>query len=112
MPRRQARFMNGVPELLLLRLLAEREMYGYELVGAIRERSRGAFPLGEGVIYPLLHSLEADGLLSTRSEPVRGRTRHYYRLTKKGRKRLAELQGEFTRVRDLVTDMLENPSVA
>lgn len=104
--------MNGVPELLILRLLAEEEMYGYELVRAIHARSDGEFPLGEGVIYPLLHSLESDGLLKTRSEECKGRVRLYYRLTRKGTKRLGELRDEYSRVRDLITSMLERPSLA
>ena len=51
-------FMNGVPELLLLQLLATREMYGYELVQSIREQTAEAIQLSEGVVYPTLHALE------------------------------------------------------
>ena len=50
-------FMNGVPELLILRLLRNREMYGYEIVQAIREETDDVVALGEGVVYPLLHAL-------------------------------------------------------
>ncbi|MFK7895310.1 MAG: PadR family transcriptional regulator [Myxococcota bacterium] len=112
MARRQSRFINGVPELLILRLLSQDEMYGYQLVRTIRETTQGEFPMGEGVIYPLLHSLEADGFLKTRSEEIKGRMRHYYRLTRKGERRLSELSGEFMRVRDIVTSLLEKPSLA
>jgi PadR family transcriptional regulator, regulatory protein PadR len=68
-------FMNGVPELLVLRLLSEREMYGYELVQAIRERTGEAISLGEGVVYPALYALERSGALSSRRKAVNGRTR-------------------------------------
>ena len=52
-------FMNGVPELLILRTLEAREMYGYELVQAIQARTNQAIKIGEGVVYPALHALEA-----------------------------------------------------
>jgi len=51
-------FMNGVPELLILRLLNEKEMYGYELVQAIRERTDAVVAVGEGVVYPVLQDCQ------------------------------------------------------
>src|SRR5262249_13940191 len=63
-------FMNGVPELLVLRLLSNDEMYGYELVQAIRDRTQGAITLGEGVVYPTLHALEKGGALKSRRKTV------------------------------------------
>ena len=65
-------FMSGVPELLLLRLLEQREMYGYELVKAIRLVTEEAISLGEGVIYPVLHSLERNGALRAKRKKVGG----------------------------------------
>ena len=91
-------FLNGVPELLVLQLLAQRERYGYELVQAVREASGAAFNFGEGCIYPYLHYLEEGKLVTGRRATVEGRTRLYYRLTAKGQKRLAELIGEWKRV--------------
>jgi len=91
-------FMSGVPELLLLRLLNSREMYGYELVRSIKEVTGEAISLGEGVIYPVLHSLERNGSLKARRKPVGGRTRVYYSLTRQGRGRLADLQEDWRRI--------------
>ena len=54
-------FLNGVPELLILSLLAGRPMYGYELVQAIRQSTQGTLEFGEGCVYPVLHRLEAEG---------------------------------------------------
>ena len=82
-------FLNGVPELLLLSLLARRPMYGYELVQAIRRSTGGTLEFGEGCVYPILHRLEADGLLGGKRETVGGRSRVVYRVTAKGSKRLA-----------------------
>ena len=66
MPETNPSFLSGVPKLLIRRLISEREMYGYELVQAIRARSGVAISFGEGVIYPVLHTLERGGALSAR----------------------------------------------
>src|SRR5487761_1372664 len=84
-------FMNGVPELLILRLLQQEEMYGYEIVQAIRERTDAVIAIGEGVVYPVLHGLEHDGALRSRRKTVNGRSRIYYSVTRAGSRRLADL---------------------
>ena len=91
-------FMNGVPEFLILRLLTRQEMYGYELVEAIRLATGQAISLGEGVVYPALHALEAKGALKSREKAVNGRTRVYYSVTRKGEKHLAELASQWDRL--------------
>ncbi len=101
-------FMSGVPELLLLRLLNEQEMYGYELVRSIKQVTKEAISLGEGVIYPVLHSLERNGALKSRRKAVGGRTRVYYALTKKGRDRLAKLRNDWSRIQGGVAIALES----
>ena len=105
-------FMSGVPELLLLQLLGQREMYGYELVKSIRLVTEEAITLGEGVIYPVLHSLERNGALRAKRKSVDGRTRVYYSLTAKGRKRRDRLQNEWQRIQSGITAALEIPGVA
>jgi PadR family transcriptional regulator PadR len=83
-------FLNGVPELLVLTLLARRPMHGYDLVQAIKADSEGALTFGEGCIYPILHQLEAKGFLESEKEKVQGRSRHIYSVTKHGKRRLQE----------------------
>lgn len=83
-------FLNGVPELLVLHQLSRRPMHGYELVQAIRTSTDQAFEFGEGCIYPILHRLEADRMLSASRETVAGRSRVVYQVTDEGRKQLAE----------------------
>jgi PadR family transcriptional regulator PadR len=83
-------FLNGVPELLLLHLLSRRPMHGYELVQAIKQATNRELQFGEGCIYPILHRLEAQGVLSASAESVAGRSRVVYRLTPKGRKQLGD----------------------
>lgn len=105
-------FMSGVPELLLLRLLDQNEMYGYELVRSIRTVTGEAISLGEGVIYPVLHGLERNGALKSKRKPVAGRTRVYYSLTSKGRQRLQKLQDDWLRIQGGITNALEMPGHA
>jgi PadR family transcriptional regulator PadR len=89
-------FMNGVPELLVLRLLEQEEMYGYEIVQAIRSRTEAVIAVGEGVVYPVLHGLERDGALTSRRKTVNGRSRIYYSVTPAGSHRLADLSEAWT----------------
>lgn len=105
-------FMSGVPELLLLRQLAQREMYGYELVKSIRLVTAEAISLGEGVIYPVLHSLERNGALTAKRKAVGGRTRVYYSLTAKGKRRLDSLGREWNRIQSGINASLDAPSHA
>lgn len=91
-------FLNGVPEMLVLQLLLRREMYGYQLVKALQAESAQQFSFGEGCVYPLLHYLEEEKLVSSRDAEVDGRSRYYYRCTARGEKRLAQLSSEFEQV--------------
>ncbi len=105
-------FMNGVPELLILRLLEQEEMYGYEIVQAIRERTGEVIAVGEGVVYPVLHGLEKDGALRSRRKTVNGRSRIYYSVTPAGRRRLEELSKVWTNITSAVQGMLTGGSYA
>lgn len=108
MPARQTNpnFMNGVPELLILRLLQQQEMYGYEIVQAIRSRSGAAIEVGEGVVYPVLHGLEHEGALQSRRKTVNGRSRIYYSLTPEGANRLADLCSSWTALTGAIHNLL------
>ena len=91
-------FLNGVPELLILWILSQRPMYGYQLVQAIKRSSGGVLEFGEGCVYPILHRLEGQGLLSARRETVAGRNRVVYRATRAGRKQLAGSTAAWRRI--------------
>lgn len=99
-------FMNGVPELLILRLLQQEEMYGYEIVQAIHSRTGAAISVGEGVVYPVLHGLEQDGALRSRRRTVNGRSRIYYSVTAAGSRRLADLSEVWTNLTRAIQTML------
>ena len=83
--------VKGSTAPIVLRLLSEREMYGYEIVKVVNDRTNGAFQWKEGTLYPCLHQLEADGLVSsTWREAPTGKQRKYYRITRTGRAELAK----------------------
>ena len=99
-------FMNGVPELLILRLLQHEEMYGYEIVQAIRDRTDAVIAVGEGVVYPVLHGLENDGALRSKRKTVNGRSRIYYSVTAAGSRRLAYLSTTWNNLAGAIQSML------
>lgn len=99
-------FMNGVPELLILRLLLHQEMYGYEVVQALRDQSGAMFAFGEGVVYPVLHGLEKAGAVTARRKIVAGRSRVYYALTPAGRQRLDGMASDWSSLADAIRDFL------
>ena len=82
--------MRGAGPVAVLKLLERGEMYGYELVRALDERSEGVLGMGQSTLYPMLYNLEAKDLIVSRwRDGDTGRPRKYYRLTRKGQKRLA-----------------------
>lgn len=83
--------MRGAGPVAVLKLLERGEMYGYELVQTLADRSDGVLEMGQSTLYPMLYNLEAKGLIQSRWDASdSGRKRKYYRLTDKGRKRLAD----------------------
>lgn len=79
--------LKGSLQTIILKLLDDNErMYGYEITQKVKEISAGEIMLTEGALYPALHKLEGEGLLTTTSEIVDGRVRKYYALTEQGGK--------------------------
>ena len=76
---------KGSMALLVLSVLAEEEMYGYQMIGEINRRSDNVFRMKEGTLYPILHAMVNDGLLeSYDAKSETGRDRKYYRITAAG----------------------------
>ena len=98
--------LKGSTKTLLLSLLVDEPMYGYQLVKEMEKRSSGYFRFKEGTLYPALHRLEADGLVEGRWDlSPNGQNRRYYHSTDKGRPKLASMLEEwnlFTRAMNLV----------
>jgi PadR family transcriptional regulator, regulatory protein PadR len=88
---------------LLLYLLSESPMYGYQIIKELRSRSKGYFNYKEGTLYPALHRLESAGLiLGSWQLLANGQQRKYYRITEKGLLRLVEKRDQW---QDFITAM-------
>ena len=80
-------FLTGTVGVLILSLLSERAMYGYEILQEAERRSASQFQMKEGTLYPALHQMERAGFLKAAwRESDTGRARKYYSLTPKGRR--------------------------
>lgn len=77
---------NENNESVVLKLLSEKDMYGYEMIKTLRKRSENVFEKKAGMLYPLLHGLEGDGTLNSYEQYCRGKMRKYYSIAngKKG----------------------------
>lgn len=103
---------SGISALVLLSLLAQagREMYGYEIAKALGNRVGGASFLKQGAIYPVLRSLHAGGLLSSRVEvSVSGPPRRYYTISPEGRQALIHWRDTWSELRTLVDTLTAEP---
>ncbi len=79
--------VKGSLTTIILKLLEDNgRMYGYEMTKAVKDNTANRMNITEAALYPALHKLVEDGLLTTTSEKVDGRVRKYYSLTKKGKK--------------------------
>jgi PadR family transcriptional regulator PadR len=99
--------LNGQLEPLILATIAEEPAHGYAIVRRLEQRSGGAFELAEGTVYPALHRLERDGLLSSSWSLEGPRRRRVYRLTRAGRATLGERRREWGRFSKAVETVLE-----
>lgn len=88
---------KGSTEILILSLLVERPMYGYEISQQLEQRSGGYFEMKEGLLYPALHRMQQNGWLSATWRTVEGRRRKYYSLTSLGRDVLEKQASEWKR---------------
>ena len=76
---------KGTLQNIILKLLSQEvKMYGYQMTQRAKELTKGELEMTEGALYPLLHKLEADGLIFNEIQNINGRDRKYYLLTEKG----------------------------
>lgn len=86
---------KGSHELILLKLLSRKDMYGYQLIQEMALLSEDVFRMSQGSLYPFLHALEDRGLINSYAQIENGRERRYYRLTTAGRRALADKEGQW-----------------
>ncbi len=104
----QRQIRKGSTPVLILSLLAEQPMYGYQLAQELERRSGGYFTMKEGLLYPALHQMERDDLLNSEWRTVAGaRRRKYYFITEKGRKALASSADEWTTFTEKLMQVIE-----
>lgn len=94
--------------MLVLKLLDEKDMYGYQMIEMLAKWSDNTFSLKAGTLYPILHGLEKQGMVSSYDEAAdSARVRKYYNLTPKGRQLLREKQAEWNAYSGAVDKVLE-----
>lgn len=90
--------IGGSTILLLLSLLEESDMYGYEIIKKLEVKSNNTFQFKEGTLYPVLHKLENKGYVKSYiSKSSAGKERKYYKITNNGKKQLAEEKEKWER---------------
>ena len=87
--------IQGSLAMLILRLLEEKDMYGYEMIENLRGKSNNVFELKAGSLYPLLHSLEEKQFVTSYEDDSTGKTRKYYHLSSEGKRFLKEKKEEW-----------------
>jgi PadR family transcriptional regulator, regulatory protein PadR len=107
--------MAGLSSLVVLAVLARagREMYGYEITKAVQAEGEGGLIFKQGAIYPVLRSLDTQGLLESRVEASAfGPPRRYYAITGEGKQALADWQGAWRDMREFVDDALKGEAAS
>lgn len=105
--------VGSTVELLVLKLLTERAMYGYEIIQIVNERTEGAFNWKEGTLYPMLHRLANKGFLLTEWQVGEsGKKRKYYTITHKGMTHASEKVAEWQTFSHSVNSVLCEPGLA
>ncbi len=112
-PKYERQLKKGVLEILVLRLLAEEEKYGYQMLNELGDKSRSMFAVKEGTLYPILYRLEEDGLVASRWREPKGKeiSRKYYAITAQGREALEELRKLWFDFEEQVSEILGKGSV-
>jgi PadR family transcriptional regulator PadR len=100
--------LKGTLSLLILSLLSRKSMYGYEIAATVHRDTDGTFTWREGSLYPNLHKLQADGLITGEwEEKETGRRRRYYHITDKGRAALRDKVQSWNELHRAVNQILE-----
>ena len=98
--------VSGSMGMMILRLLTEKDMYGYEMIDTLKKRSENVFELKAGTLYPLLHGLEEKGFVEAYEKEAVGKIRKYYHITRAGKKELKRKSEEWKEYSQAVLDVM------
>lgn len=106
--------LKGTLKTIVLKLLDDNErMYGYEITQKVKDLTADRIQLTEGSLYPTLHALEAEGLLTTELEYLGKRVRKYYSLSQAGKTKSTEKVNELAAFMETMTFLLDiKPKIA
>lgn len=94
-------------EMLFLKIIEEKDCYGYEITHSIKERTNGEIDIKEGSMYPILYRLEELGYISSKKELVGKRmTRIYYHLEPTGKEHLHKIYFEFQKMVNIINELM------
>ncbi|MBI2272138.1 MAG: PadR family transcriptional regulator [Bacteroidetes bacterium] len=100
--------IKGTLKTIVLKLLADnKKMYGYEITQRVKELTLDKIQITEGALYPTLHALEADGLVTTQTEYIGKRVRKYYTLSPTGKSKTKEKVSELADFMDTMRFLLD-----
>jgi PadR family transcriptional regulator, regulatory protein PadR len=100
--------IKGTLKTIVLKLLADnKKMYGYEITQKVKEATHDRIQITEGALYPTLHALEADGLVTTQVEYIGRRVRKYYSLSPAGKTATKERVNELAAFMNTMAALLD-----
>ena len=104
--------LKGSTTMLILNLLKDNNMYGYEMIKKLKEKSENVFELKEGTLYPILHGFEEKGFIVSYWDESNAKKRKYYAITDKGKKQLKEKKEEWKLFSNGINQVLGGVSFA
>lgn len=99
--------MKGSIDILLMSLIARKDMYGYEMVKALKDQSNELYNMSEGTLYPALKRLEKKELVTSYWQETESGRRKYYAITETGRKELERKLSEWNTIHSLIAKCSE-----
>jgi DNA-binding PadR family transcriptional regulator len=99
--------IKGTLRTIILKLLCDQQkMYGYEITQKVKDLTQNRIQLTEGALYPTLHAMENEGLLTTEVEYIGKRVRKYYSVSKQGKEKASEKINEFAQFMETMRVLL------
>ena len=99
--------LKGTTDMIVLKLLSQQDMYGYEIMKKLKQKTDNIFELREGTLYPILHNLESKKLITSYCQPTESqRKKIYYKITDKGRKILQDKEVEWKNFSEWISKLM------